>query len=185
MTAALGTLVPTIAKAANASSPATGTVTTDFGGHLQKHVVGAALAARINSGNWKGLTKAQLASAGIFPGMPHNAKDAPVAVARAVTPDTGSGCNFDPVSGSMCIYVYGTGLTTTDWDTSVSNPWGLSKCTYAGYWVNNRLWTTSNEVCGNGAFWAYDVGTITWPNQTQLCNTWVNFSGKPCLVVHR
>ena len=183
MITALGTLVPTIAKAA---SPATGTVTTDFGGHLQKHVVNAALAARINSGNWKGLTKAQLASAGIFPDMPRNATHAPVARSRShVTPDTGSGCNFNVVAGSMCIYVYGTGLTTTSWDTSVANPLGIDTCTYAGYWVNNVLAITSNEVCGDAEFWAYDSGTITWPNQTQLCNTWVNFGGKPCLVVHK
>jgi hypothetical protein len=32
--------------------------------------------------------------------------------------------------------------------------------------------------------WAYDSGTVTWPNQTKLCNTWVNWSGEPCLVVH-
>lgn len=182
MTAALGTLVPTIAKVA---TPATGTVTTDFGGHLQKHVVDAALAARINSGNWKGLTRAQLASAGIFPGRSYSATDAPVARSRYhVTPDTGSGCNFNVVAGSMCIYVYGTGLRTTSWDTSVANPLGIDTCTFAGYWANNRLLTTSNEVCGNGAFWAYDNGTVTWPNQTKLCNTWVNFNGEPCLVVH-
>jgi hypothetical protein len=198
VTAALGTLVPTIA---NAASPATGTVTTDFGGHLQKHVVAAALAAHINSGNWKGLTKAQLASAGIFPDIPYRAAGAPVALARAkapastaamirteapdaVRPDSGSGCNFNVVAGSMCIYVTGTGLKTTDWDTSVANPLGIDTCTYAGYWVNGELATTSNEVCGDGAFWAYDVGTITWPNQTKLCNTWVNFDGEPCLVVH-
>jgi hypothetical protein len=166
-------------------------------------VVAAALAAKINSGNWKNLTKAQLASAGIRPGMPGIAINAPVAVAvavakapaattamtgtavpAAVSPDTGSGCNFNVVAGSMCIYVYGTGLKTTSWDTSVANPLGIDTCTYAGYWVNNVLATTSNEVCGNGEFWAYDVGTITWRNQTQLCNTWVNFGGKPCLVVH-
>ena len=99
MTAALGTLVPAIAKAA---TRATGTVTTDFGGHLQKHVVGAALAAKINSGNWRGLTAAQLASAGILPGMGNSATGAPVAKAKAlavtalaapaaVIPDTGAG----------------------------------------------------------------------------------------------
>ncbi len=182
MTAALGTLVPTIAKAA---TPATGTVTTDFGGHLQKHVVDAALAAKINSGNWKGLTKAELASAGIFPGRGDGATDAAVARATAVTPDTGSGCNYGIVNGATCIYVFGTGLTTTSWDTSVSNPLGIDTCTYAGYWVDGVLAITSNEVCGDGAFWAYDTGTVTWPNQTQLCNTWVNFGGKPCLVVHK
>jgi hypothetical protein len=197
MAAALGTLVPTVAKAA---SPATGTVTTDFGGHQQEHVVAAALAAKINSGNWKGLTSAQLASAAISPGMGHSATYAPAAKATpraatttvrgkaaptAVTPDTGSGCNFNAVAGSMCIYVYGTGQTTTEWDTSVANPLGIDTCTYAGYWVNDKLLGTSNEVCGDGAFWGYDSGTITWPNQTQLCNTWLHFSGKPCLVVHK
>jgi hypothetical protein len=198
---ALGMLIPTMAKAASASGPATGTVMTDFGGHLQKHVVAAALAEKINSGDWKGLTKAQLASAGIRPGMPGSATELPVPVAvakapaattamtgtaarAAVTPDTGAGCNFNVVAGSMCIYVYGTGLKTTSWDTSVANPLGIDTCTYAGYWVDDVLAITSNEVCGDGEFWAYDVGTITWPNQTQLCNTWVNFGGKPCLVVH-
>jgi hypothetical protein len=187
VTAALGTLVPAVAKAAG---PATGTVTTDFGGHLQKHQVGAALAARINSGNWKGLTVAQLASAGIFPGKALRTTGTPVAVAKAaakgrVIPHTGAGCNFNAVAGSMCIYVYGTGQTVTEWDTSVANPLGHDTCTFAGYWVNNSLLGTSNEVCGDGAFWAYDVGTITWPNQTKLCNTWVNFNGEPCLVVHK
>jgi hypothetical protein len=158
MTAALGTLAPTIAKAA---TPATGTVITDFGGHLQKHVVGAALAAQINSGNWKGLTIAQLASAGIFPGMSHGATDAPMATVKA--------------PASMAAVTAG----------SVANPLGIDTCTYAGYWFNNALLGTSNEVCGDGAFWAYDSGTITWPNQTNLCNTWVNFSGQPCLVVHK
>ena len=159
----------------------------------------AALAAHINSGNWKGLTQAQLASAGILPGLPHSATGTPMAKAKAPTPtaamtgreapdavrpDSGSGCNFNVVAGSMCIYVTGAGLKTTDWDTSVANPLGIDTCTYAGYWVNGKLATTSNEVCGDGEFWAYDVGTITWPNQTKLCNTWVNFSGEPCLVVH-
>jgi hypothetical protein len=170
---------------ARAAAPATGIVKTDFGGHLQKHVVSAALAARINSGNWKGLSMAQLASAGISP----SAKGAIVAKAKAtakagVTPRTGSGCNFNLVAGSMCIYVFGTGRTVTEWDTSVANPLGIDTCTYAGYWVNGSLLGISNTVCGNGEFWAYDVGTITWPNQTKLCNTWVNFSGEPCIVVH-
>lgn len=188
MTAALGTLVPTIAKAATPAT-GTGTVTTDFGGHLQKHVVDAALAAKINSGNWKGLTKAELASAGIFPGMSDSATDAPTAVAKpkapaSITPASASGCNYGIVNGATCIYVVGTGLTTTSWDTSVANPLGIDTCTYAGYWVNGVLAVTSNEVCGDGAFWAYDSGTITWPNQTQLCNTWVNFGGRPCVTVH-
>jgi hypothetical protein len=66
----------------------------------------------------------------------------------------------------------------------VTNPFGLEKCTYAGYWINGRLAITSNEVCGNGIFWVFDVGRVTYPNQTQLCNSWVNFTGHPCLVVH-
>ncbi|HEY6493627.1 MAG TPA: hypothetical protein VIZ43_10160 [Trebonia sp.] len=188
MTAALGTLVP---AAAEAATPAVGTVTTDFGGHLQEHVVDAALATQINSGNWKGLSVEQLASAGIYPGMGNKSTDVqlppPVAVAKPpsiITPDTGSGCNFNATAGSMCIYVTGTGLKTTEWDSSVSNPLGIDTCTYAGYWVNGQLLTTSNEVCGDGAFWAYDSGTVTWPNQTKLCNTWVNFGGEPCITVH-
>jgi hypothetical protein len=66
----------------------------------------------------------------------------------------------------------------------VTNPFGLEKCTHAGNWINGRPAITPNEVCGNGTFWAFDVGRVTYPNQTQLCNSWVNFTGHPCLVVH-
>src|SRR6185312_1856149 len=58
--------------------------------------------ARINSRNWEGLTVEQLASAGIHPGMGNSTTKVqlppPVAVAKPpslITPDTGSGCNFN------------------------------------------------------------------------------------------
>jgi hypothetical protein len=65
------------------------------------------------------------------------------------SPDSASGCNVSTYD-SMCIYVVGSGLKVNDRDTSVSNYFGLDKCTYAGYWVAGVLYRTSNEVCGDG-----------------------------------
>lgn len=177
------------ASASTTTKPAMGIVRTYFGGHLQEHVVPAALAKKINSENWAGLSIAQLASAGIHPGMggaAHatiQAAPAHAAKTNAVHPDSGSGCNYD-LDDDMCIYVQGTGLYVSSWDTQVVNNFELESCTYAGYWSNGGLYTTSNEVCGNGDYWAYLTVDRNFLNQTQLCNTWVNWGGRPCLTVH-
>jgi hypothetical protein len=69
-------------------------------------------------------------------------------------------------------------------DTQVVNNFDLESCTYAGYWVNGGLYTTSNEVCGDGDYWAYLTVDRNLLNQTQLYNTWVSWGGRPCLTVH-
>jgi hypothetical protein len=163
--------------------------------HIENHVVPAALASKINSGNWRDLSTQQLASAGIHPGMnpgigkstttaapqPRSAPLQPKPV--SFRPQSASGCNFSTYD-QMCIYVTGSGLKVNDWDTSVSNYFGLDKCTYAGYWVAGVLFRTSNTVCGNGDFWAYWAPNRYFINGTRLCNTWVNWAGKPCETVH-
>jgi hypothetical protein len=173
------------AKASTTPGPGTGIVRTDFGGQMEEHVVPAALAEKINSGNWKGLSAAQLASAGVYPGMggAAHATLLPAAASAKLIPNSGSGCNYD-LDDDMCIYVQGEGLYVSSWDTQVVNNFNINGCTYAAYWVNGALWTTSNETCGNGDYWAYLTVDANFGNQTQLCNTWVNWGGRPCLTVH-
>ena len=86
--------------------------------------------------------------------------------AETVHPDSGSGCNYD-LDDDMCIYVQATGLYVSSWDTQVVNNFNLDSCTYAGYWVNGGLYTTSNEVCGTGDYWAYLTVDRNFLNQTQ------------------
>jgi hypothetical protein len=160
--------------------------------HVVNHVVPAALANKINSGNWRDLSTQQLASAGIHPGMNSGTTKITAVVKpkqkiqtkpASVQPQSASGCNFSTYD-QMCIYVYGSGLKVNEWDTSVSNYFARNTCTYAGYWVAGVLFRTSNTVCGNGDFWAYWAPNRYFINGTQLCNTWVNWAGKPCETVH-
>lgn len=174
---------------ASSPSPATGVVRVESGGHIVNHVIPAALASKINSGNWRNLSTQQLASAGIRPRMNLGAARvtavaAPMrAKSGSAEPQSASGCNYGAYD-SMCIYVFGSKLLVDDWDTSVSNYFGLNRCTYAGYWVVGVLTGTSNVVCGNGDFWAYSTPAQYYINGTQLCNTWLNWAGKPCETVH-
>lgn len=191
--AALACVLGAASTSYASSAPATGVVRVESNGHIENHVVAAVLASKINSGNWRNLSTQQLASAGIHPGMnPGLGKIATAAVAPKLkfqskpvsfAPESASGCNSSTYD-SMCIYVTGSGLKVNDWDTSVSNYFGLDKCTYAGYWVAGVLYRTSNEVCGDGDFWAYWAPNQYFINGTQLCNTWVNWAGKPCETVH-
>lgn len=175
------------------SAPSTGVVRVQQGGHVVNHVVPGSLATKINSGDWGSLSMQQLASAGIQPGMsPAGAKvtagaksatEAGTVSAAGIQPDSASGCNYYSAD-IMCIYVTGSGLLVDDWDTSVANNLGLYKCSYAGYWVAGVLTATSNVVCTDGDFWAYYTPGQYYINGTQLCNTWLNWSGKPCETVH-
>jgi len=135
------------------------------------------MAAQVNDPNgWGNLTVAQLAAVGIHPGM---GKFPPKANSKQqVVPASASGCDYNSLNNSMCIYIYGYSLQVTEWDTSVTI--SSYRCSYAGYWVNSSLVATSNTVCGqNGALWGY------WaPNKRmgpgQACNTFVGIAGRPC-----
>lgn len=159
----------------------TGTATGTVKVQNRSYTVPAQLAKKINTGDWRGLSAAQLAGAGIRPGMapPDGTKiSAKFTPGATVTPNSASGC-----SGRVCIYVFGSGLHVDDWDTSATNSSYL--CTYAGYWVAGVLTGTSNVVCGDsGQFWAYWTPARYYINGTQLCNTWLSLSGKPCETVH-
>jgi len=98
-----------------------------------------------------------------------------------VQTDSASGCN-----DLVCIYVYGSGLTVQDWDASADNWDNADVCTYAAYWAPpNTIIATTNEVCGNGDFYAVWKGPLKFSGKTEICNTFVHFAGKPCETVHK
>jgi hypothetical protein len=90
----------------------------------------------------------------------------------------------DTCSGSVCIYVVGTGLTVSNWTTTAV----LSKtmCSTARYLDDGVVIATSGSTCGtSGEQLASDWPSPgSFPNGTQLCNTWSGVSGEPCITVH-
>jgi hypothetical protein len=99
--------------------------------------------------------------------------------ATAVLPASAETC-----SGSVCIYVVGTGLTVSNWSTTAV----LSKtmCSTARYLDDGVVIATSGSTCGTSG----EQLTSDWPspgsfpNGTRLCNTWSGVSGEPCITVH-
>jgi hypothetical protein len=124
----------------------------------------------------------QQRSSELHPDMPGPNGTHPVARVEkrgGVTPDSASGCNQ-----SVCINVVGSGLYVSDWSTTAYP--STYVCSYAAYWANGIVIATSNEVCGN----QNDVFYSDWnnpgyfPNNTQVCNTWLQIAGKPCETVY-
>jgi hypothetical protein len=87
-------------------------------------------------------------------------------------------------SGSVCIYVVGSGLNVSSWSTTVVL--NKSMCSTAKYLENGVVIAASGSTCGSSgeqleSSWA---SPGNFPNGTQLCNTWTGISGEPCITVH-
>lgn len=137
-----------------------------------------AMAAKVSSPKgFATLSPGELAAVGIGPGMHEKGVPAATAGGGGVIPMSSSGCN-----SLVCIYITGTGLKVTDWDTSAGYYSYL--CTYAAFWNGSRILTTSNTVCTTGPFFAVWGVTRNYVPGTQLCNTWVGISGRPCETIH-
>jgi hypothetical protein len=99
--------------------------------------------------------------------------------AIGIVPDSANGC-----SGAICIFVTGSGLHVSDWQTSVA----LSKsmCTTASFLVNGTLRASGVSQCGstNTELVSDWSSPGNFPNGSVLCNTWSGISGKPCETVH-
>ncbi|MCO5967249.1 hypothetical protein [Actinoallomurus soli] len=170
----VGLTVPAVpAGAATSASATTGIVNVQG----TKHVVSASLAHHINSGDWRGLSTADLARAGIHPNMPFPDGTKIQARTGGVHTDAGSNC-----IGSVCTYVFGSGLYVSNWDTGATNASGA--CTYAVYWVTGSVVSTSNMVCSAGQLYVYANPNHEFPNWATLCNTWANLPGEPCETLH-
>jgi hypothetical protein len=147
--------------------------------------ISSALAAKLQTG--AAMTDGELRAAGIRPGMtPADGSPPPVAIASpsGVTTQSASGCDWTSGLGSVCIYVVGTGLWVSDWDTSAAI--SLYRCAYAIYWVNAVVTGTSNTVCGSfTTFWAYYNPNRNYSNNTTLCVRWSGVAGLPCVKITR
>ena len=141
---------------------------------------------------WSELSIEDLAQLGIHPGMGPSDSLSVVAIsdegsalagvnalAGGMTPNSASGCN-----GNVCIQLYGSGLTVDNWNSQANLP--VTMCSYAVYWARGAIFKTSGQTCGTGGsqLLAFSGNATTWPNQTQLCSSWVNIAGKPCETVH-
>ncbi|MCO6000327.1 hypothetical protein NE234_43890 [Actinoallomurus sp. WRP9H-5] len=170
----VGLTVPAVpAGAATSASATTGIVNVQG----TKHVVPASLAHRINSGDWRGLSTADLARAGIHPNMPFPDGTKIQVRTGGVHTDAGSNC-----VGSVCTYVFGNGLYVSNWDTSAMNANGA--CTYAVYMVAGSVVATSNTVCTAGQLYVYANPYHDFGNYAALCNAWTYLPGEPCEIVH-
>lgn len=152
------------------------------------------LANRIASG--ASVSMAELAQAGITPGMPPT--DGPpvrtqasfqtsAGVANgglgvdAVTPASHAGCNL-----LVCINVQGSGLYVDTWSTSGSDTRVGQLCTFPTYWKKGSVWFTGQVSCheGPGTFGDIAFTERNFDNGAELCNTWAAIPGRPCATVH-
>lgn len=142
---------------------------------------------KISPEEFSAMSREDLAELGIGPGMSAPGYGRATATAEQAEGEEGPsimsarGCNV-----AVCIEVIGTGLWVDRWRTTgyTSEP----VCTFAAYWRNNRIIQTSNTVCG-GAFTQFfsewPGGRGRYAHGDQLCNTWVEIPGKPCILIKR
>lgn len=91
------------------------------------------------------------------------------------------GCDYTDWPPTVCIYVFGDEDYVHSWDTSYSKlTYG---CHFAGYWQSGTLIATTPTVCGDGPFWGYWEPGWFFADNAQLCNTWSNDSGRPCITI--
>lgn len=155
---------------------------------------------RVLPKNWSEMTVGDLAGIGLRPGQ-HRAGTAPAGAAAgqhktATVPATVAAAPEPPIDETqsargcnqgICIYLGGSGLQVNSWETT-ANTAGRNLCTYAAYFRGyNNIEATSNQICGRYSSvyaYRYDMPKI-YSDRDQLCNTWVNFAGKPCKQIQR
>lgn len=92
------------------------------------------------------------------------------------SPRNASGCN-----GEVCIEVTGSGLHVSTWSTfAYTNGY---QCSYGAFWEDGDLAGTGPQECNDGIVWN-STGDLDFGGTTQICNTWVGISGRPCETVH-
>ena len=78
-------------------------------------------------------------------------------------------------------------MQVNSWETT-ANTGRRNICSYAAFFRGyNTIEATSSQVCRiYDQFYAYryDIPKI-YPDRVQLCNTWVDFVGKPCIQIQR
>jgi hypothetical protein len=126
------------------------------------------------------MTIEQAAKLGIHPGMPGPNGTIPIVKLSTlkIQPADAYGCNQ-----SVCITVTGQGRFVQAWDTKAY--FANYTETFAIYWLNGKVETTSRSFYAVPGDWAYvDFAPEEYyPNNSQVCNTWFAHSGKPCETI--
>jgi len=130
-------------------------------------------------------SQAELAKIGIVPGMGPAVDVAmePIPPIRSVTPMKASGHN-----GSVWIYVNGDHLNVTSWETMLSANYSAS--TFAVFWAPypTHIFATSSAVIAQAGWqqWAWITSVpFNFPAPVQICNEWINYTGRPCVQVKK
>lgn len=154
--------------------------------------------------NWSEMTRADLAAIGIAPNQTSAAAKAAGFTSNTgvtappsqrsfggtpktsglIRPNSASGCN-----SYVCIYVAGSGLRIDSWQTKRVATGGMF--TFSVWWDSYThvfLTGSGTYVPASGTVWSNLLAIAmphTFPAPTQLCNTWENISGKPCINLKR
>jgi hypothetical protein len=97
-----------------------------------------------------------------------------------ITPKSAFGCN-----GDVCISVIGESTTVDEWDTSL---FGNVGCTTARFYINHVLYLSSELVCPDsaepGVYYAWWLPfDVAFFDGDELCNSWDNGDGYPCVEI--
>ncbi len=90
--------------------------------------------------------------------------------------ESADGCN-----GYVCIFVDGSGLVVTKWRTTASV--SSYRCEYA-YFKRNGYAVKIMEDCGSSTLSTTWDNPGTFSHGDELCNTWSNVSGEPCITIY-
>lgn len=94
-----------------------------------------------------------------------------------VQPDNAHGTN-----GHVTIDIVGSGLYVAEWTTTIG-PLIPGECTEGVFWVDNEILWTGGYVCNNTdtlSNYFAQIGDIQFYTPSQVCNTALGLSGRPC-----
>jgi hypothetical protein len=96
------------------------------------------------------------------------------------------GLSATGTNGAVTIILTGSGLIVNDWTTTAMV---TTNCAQAFFQENGSTINSSGLLCAGSGTYSSDWSNPGpdggfFPNNTQLCNTWLNQSGRPCETVH-
>jgi hypothetical protein len=89
-------------------------------------------------------------------------------------------------NGSVWIYVNGDHLHINSWETMLSANYSAS--TFAVFWAPypTHIFATSSSVVAQAGWqqWAWITQVpFDFLSPVQICNEWINYTGRPCVQV--
>ena len=150
-----------------------------------KNIVPKRLADEINSKDWSRLTLAQLAQAGIYPGMGSGGRVMSKKEAEGsgdVSVLSAKKCKGTKNKNQVCLTITGKKLKVTE----MSTRWYAKYTRYsiASFWKGSNIIHTSQTIHGSGWLGYYWGKDQKFKDGTTICTTWQEISYKPCAKIH-